>query len=84
MKPVFISALMLVCIAVGVALVPVCERLDRVFSPPQQESGLAVASSVGPARYTFDGLLDAIEWVESKGKASARSDFIREDRKSVV
>ncbi len=34
MKPVILSALMLVCIAFGAALVPVCEQLDRRFSSP--------------------------------------------------
>ena len=47
MKPVILSALMLVCIAFGVALVPVCERLDRVFYPPRVP---APASSVGAGR----------------------------------
>lgn len=45
MKPVIIAALMIVCIAFGVALVPVCERLDRVFS----SSGMgSVSHDVGP------------------------------------
>ncbi len=48
MKPVIISALMLICIAFGVALVPVCERLDRHFSPP--EPGPATSQVVGPVQ----------------------------------
>ncbi len=52
MKPVILSALMLICIAFGVALVPACERLDRVFSS-SNESGSATSPAVGPAQLTF-------------------------------
>ena len=49
MKPVILSALMLACIAFGVAMVPVCEWLDRIFSPLQP----GAASSVVPGCFDF-------------------------------
>ncbi len=69
MKPVILSALMLACIAFGVAMVPVCEWLDRNFSPPPRVP--VPVAQAGAGRITFDDLLDAIEWVESKGDPSA-------------
>ena len=39
------------------------ESIENVFSPP--ESGLATSPAVGPA-HTFDDLLDALRWEESK------------------
>ena len=42
---------MVICIAFGVALVPVCERLDRVFSPP--ESGAKASQAEVPALTDF-------------------------------
>ncbi len=57
MKPVIIAALMIVCIAFGVALVPVCERFDRVFS----SSGMgSVSHDTGPV--LFDDPNDIRYW----------------------
>ncbi len=58
MKPVRISALMLICIAFGVALVPVCERLDDRFLT---SSGAGLAShDAGPV--LFDDPNDIRYW----------------------
>ncbi len=45
MKPIYISALMLICIAFGVAFVPVCEQLQDRFLP--SGAGL-VSHDAGP------------------------------------
>ncbi len=65
-KSILVTVLIIVCTAF------VMECLHR--SPLFTEPGPAGAQSVGPARFTFGDLLDAIEWVESKGKVDAIGD----------
>lgn len=55
MKPIFISALMLVCIAFGASLVLVAERYDKQFSPPPDGS---VAGSTSAQAHHITSCLD--------------------------
>ena len=52
MRALTITVWSIACIAFGVALVPVCERLDRVF-PSSNRTGSATAQAVGPVHKTF-------------------------------
>ncbi len=63
---VWLTVLCIACIAVGVMLRPISNRIDS-FLPSGTGSG---SRDAGPV-LTFDDLLDAIEWVESKGDAWA-------------
>ncbi len=70
-KPKQATQLIITCIIVALCLWA-AYGIVKVFST-LPESGLAGSQSVGPAR-TFDDLLDAIEWVESKGDANVVGD----------
>lgn len=70
MKPAIITIAMLACILLGASL----QYMLGSYLPP--EPGASVARAEAPAYklYTFANLLDAMEYVESKGKADAVGD----------
>ena len=69
MKPVILSVYALVLIAFGVALVPVCERLDRIFSSPSSvvagdESSVTIISTLfdDPNDIPYWPSIDELQW----------------------
>ena len=65
MKPAIITALCFACIAFGVAFVPVCERLDKHFSPSR--AGASFPQADAPAQLTFesDTIMIANRWLSN-------------------
>ncbi len=71
MKPLILIMWSVMCITIGVLLLPTCQLLQNTFLTSR--AGVEVAPMEAPA-HTFDDLLDAIEWVESKGDPWAVGD----------
>ncbi len=72
-SPVVLMLYGVACITIGALLVYFGEKYDKSsFSPP--EPGRQTVRLPSPAQYTFEDLLDAIEWVESKRDANVIGD----------
>ena len=65
MNPAVIVALMFLCIAFGMVLVPILQYLDKHFAS-HPESGLVISPVIGPTHTIYE-LLDALEQQESRG-----------------
>ena len=59
------------CMSIGAAIVYFGEQYDKSFSLPSSVVGVG---TVPAPTFNFDDLLDAIEWVESKGNPWAVGD----------
>ena len=69
-SPVIMTAYTFACITVGILIMYFGEKYDNRFSPPR----VPVPAALAEPGHTFEDLLDAIEWVESKGDPWAVGD----------